>query len=563
MLKKIQIENFALIDKLVLEFDFGYNAITGETGSGKSIMVDSLNFVFGERADKNNIRQGQTQMSVCAEFINLSESVKQHLKSSLNLDIADSLILERTYDTTGKNICKINKVLSSTAKLWEISHMLVDIHGQHEHQSIILNEYQLGILDLFCRQDASLFLEKLNELIDKVQSINKNIELLGGSIEQKQNLIDLYSYQVTEIENLAASQDEFDELTNKRKEMLSYEKIASALSEYCENACESPYKETARDLIVNAKKNLLSIENVSDNFAALSKRLASILAEFEDINDEVKNIVNSLNFSQEEFDRIDGRLDAIKSACKKYGGSIDAMNEYLKGTSKKLDILLNSEAEHGRLLSEKSKILNEINEICLKLSAVRKKYAVTLAELIQKELTELGMKNAVLEIDFNQTEHEYTRKGIDEIEFMFSANLGFAPKPLKKVISGGEMSRFMLAYKMVVGNLDQIDTMIFDEIDSGLSGAMAQTVANTLARLSRQKQIIVITHLPQIASMADINFYVTKSTADNSTKTKLIQLDRDNLYTEIARLMGATSGEQARIVAKELKDKSNMYKQAL
>lgn len=537
MLSNLVIKNVALIHSLTIDFDGGLNVISGETGSGKSIMLDALAFVFGDRADKSMIRQNCNSMKVSALFIAIQDKVIQKI-IDLGITTGDEILLEREYDSNGKNVCRLNGDVISTPILRKVADLLVDIQGQNEQQSIMKKEYQLAILDAFCKGELLPFKDNLNEKIDILERIEKDVNDLGGNAEQKQSLIDLYRYQINEIELAGITDGEYDELLSKKREMQNYEKIVNSLKDSVNSLSNNGLALGAYEQLYSASKNISNISNISNQYKSLADRMNTVLIEVRDISECIGESLSNANFDENEFEKIDNRLDLIKDLFRKYGGDYSAYTNYYHNTKQKLDNLVNSEQKYIELNNEKQKLLKDIFDLQTQISEIRQKYASVMSEKIGAELSVLGMKNAKFSIDFYQSKDKYTRNGFDDIEYMFSANLGFDKKPLTKVISGGEMSRFMLAYKNVVNKIDDINTMIFDEIDAGLSGSMAQTVAQSLKDLSKTKQIIAVSHLPQIASLAEANFVVSKQVVDNTTITNLEKLEGQKLYQEIARLMG-------------------------
>lgn len=537
MLSNLVIKNVALIHSLTIDFDGGLNVISGETGSGKSIMLDALAFVFGDRADKSMIRQNCNSMKVSALFIAIQDKVIQKI-IDLGITTGDEILLEREYDSNGKNVCRLNGDVISTPILRKVADLLVDIQGQNEQQSIMKKEYQLAILDAFCKGELLPFKDNLNEKIDILERIEKDVNDLGGNAEQKQSLIDLYRYQINEIELAGITDGEYDELLSKKREMQNYEKIVNSLKDSVNSLSNNGLALGAYEQLYSASKNITNISNISNQYKSLADRMNTVLIEVRDISECIGESLSNANFDENEFEKIDNRLDLIKDLFRKYGGDYSAYTNYYHNTKQKLDNLVNSEQKYIELNNEKQKLLKDIFDLQTQISEIRQKYASVMSEKIGAELSVLGMKNAKFSIDFYQSKDKYTRNGFDDIEYMFSANLGFDKKPLTKVISGGEMSRFMLAYKNVVNKIDDINTMIFDEIDAGLSGSMAQTVAQSLKDLSKTKQIIAVSHLPQIASLAETNFVVSKQVVDNTTITNLEKLEGQKLYQEIARLMG-------------------------
>lgn len=560
MLQTLNIKNVALVDNATLNFDSKLNVISGETGAGKSIMLDSLSFVFGGRSDKSLIRTGENKMKVEAIFTGLSKSHIQFIKDQLGIECGEEMFLSRELDINGKNVCKINGELVPVAMVKKICLKLVDVHGQSEHLAILDNDYQLKIIDLFSKS-ADSFLIKINQYIEKIHSIDAQIKSLGGDEKEKQNLIDLYSYQIEEIANANIKPNEFEQLTEEKHTMQQFEKINENLQEFLSVCYKNAYSNSAVENISTSEKLLNNLTDFGEKYSTLANRIKSVEIELNDINETALEILNNNVFDQERFDFIDSRLDLIKSLFRKYGGNYENMIEYLHKTEDNLFNLNNSAELYQKLHTEREQIVENLLQEQEELTDLRKKTAKILCKKMEDELRTLGMPNAQLDIKFERIAEQYSSTGADRVDFMFSSNLGFELKELNKVVSGGEMSRVMLAYKIVVSEVDEIQTIVFDEIDSGLSGNIAMVVAEYMARLSKNKQIIAVSHLPQICAMADNNLKVEKHSAFGTTKTQATHLEGENLFAEIARLMGVASTNTT--VAAELKQKCNNYKQAI
>lgn len=559
MLVNLKIKNVALIDSLDITFDDKLNVISGETGSGKSIMLNAMGFVFGDRLDKTLLREGTDNMRVDAFFVDIDLGVKSFINELTGIKIDDELVITREYYENGKTVCKLNNESVNTSILKKVSSKLIDIHGQHEHQALMDNEYQLDILDLFSKGEIEPYLDNLNMLINQLQQINEDLNGLGGNLEQKQNLIDLYTYQIKEIEDADIRDGEYEEVLQQIKEMKSYEKIAEHLQQSYNALAENQYITPANDLVAEADRQISYLQEYGEKYISLASRLDSVAVELDDITKTINDYLSNCNFDADKLQQLDERADYIKDLFRKYGGDYTKLEEYYRNIKIKLNNLINSESLHKQLIQKQEELLENIYQEQNKITNIRKKNAVDFASKIQNEIAILGMPNASVEIKITKRQEQYTKKGQDFVEFMFSANIGFECKPLAKVASGGELSRFMLAYKIVVADLDEISTLIFDEIDTGLSGKMASVVAECLARLSRYKQVITISHLPQLVSMADVNFKVEKY-SDSSTHTKLTPIKDRELYFEIARLMGIGENSQALQLAQEYKFKCNQFK---
>ena len=562
MLQTLNIENVALIDRATLEFDEKLNVISGETGAGKSILLDSLSFVFGGRADKSLIRSGEKSMKVEAIFSCLKEKQIKYIKTNFNVDCLDELFISRELDLNGKNTCKINGELVPVATVKKICSLLVDVHGQSEHLAILDNDYQLKIIDLFGKTPEGVFAE-LSSLIDEFKENEKQIKLLGGSEEEKQNLIDLFKYQIQEIDNAKIQEGEFEKLLDEKKEMTQFEKINDNLKMAYSACVKNGFSESAIEQINVSLKAIQNIEDVNEHYKEIYDRIKSCLIELQDICDTINDDLNNNVFDEERYNFIDNRIDYLKTLFRKYGGNYENLINYYNEISNKLENLLNSTEKYNKLILEKEKILEKIESVQKIISESRKKSAKKLELEMENELKILGMPNARIEIHFSRIQEQFSLQGFDFVEFMFSANLGFELKPLNKVVSGGEMSRVMLAYKILLSSVDDIHTIVFDEIDSGLSGNIATVVAEYMARLSLNKQILAVSHLPQICAMADRNIKVSKSSTANNTRSQSVILSGKDLLCEIARLMGATVDEKGLSVSADLKNNCEKYKNNL
>ena len=569
MIKNLVINNIALIDHLEIDFEEGLTVLSGETGSGKSIIVDSLSFVLGDRADKTLIKYGEDAAEVTALFeVDEKSSIIAKLAEYGYGDDAEILI-SRKMSVAGKNEIRIQGKTATLAILKEVCTELVDIFGQGQHLALLNEKNQLSVLDAFCNFNG-VDVQLKSELNPKLSAINKELKSFGGSDAERERLIDILKYQIDEISAANLSEDEEEELLAMHKRMVNVEKLSSAIGQ----AAQSLNGELgAVAQIADACNGLRSVANLEDSAEELLGRMQSTRLEIEDVGVRLEEILSSLEFSPAEVDKMEERLERIRQLKRKYGGNVHEVLKFLQESQAKYDSLINSAERIEQLNGEKHKLLARMYELSQKKSAERKSTAEKLSKRIMRELDELGMKGTNFVVSFNDqpTFEEYAASpssdGFDKVEFLMSANVGEPLKPLAKVISGGEMSRFMLAVKNITALAEKIPTMIFDEIDTGISGNMAQMVANKLANVSGNKQdgyqCIVITHLPQIVAMADVNLYISKLERDGKTYTTVETLsDYEQRAKEVSRLMGGV-GEHAIVSAKELLDFSRKYKESL
>ncbi len=568
MLKSLVIDNIALIDHLEIEFREGLTVLSGETGSGKSIIIDSLSFVLGDRADKTLIKYGKNAAEVTALFdVNDSPVLKKLSEYGYGED--SEILLYRKMSVEGKNEIRIQGKTATLAILREVCSELVDIFGQGQHLALLNEKNQLSVLDEFCSH-KSVCNKLKNELYPGLASVVKELKSFGGDESERERLLDILKYQIDEISSANISEEEEIELQTAYKRLVNAEKISVAIGQSSD--CLSG-ETGAVSQLAQASGILRNITNLEESADLLSDRLVSARIEIEDVAAQLQDLLSSMEFSPNEADRIQDRLEKYRQLKRKYGGTVAEVLKFLSEAQTKYDNLVNASENIERLNEEKNLILTQMYNLSIEKSAERKKTASNLAKRITKELDDLGMRGTEFSVQFNDTPtfEQYalspSADGFDKVEFLMSANVGEPLKPLSKVISGGEMSRFMLAVKNITALAEKIPTMIFDEIDAGISGNMAQMVANKLANVSGDKthgyQCIVITHLPQIAAMADVNLYIEKYEKEGKTYTSVKVLDSyEARAQEVSRLMGGI-GEHALSSAKELLDWSASYKENL
>lgn len=534
MLQKLKIKNIALIENLDIDFENGLNVITGETGSGKSIIIDSINFLLGARADKSLIRYGEEKAKVEGVF-SVDENSSQIVDCFNLLDIEpeSTMIISRTMSNQGKSEIKVNGENVSLNVLKKIAENLIDIYGQNQQLSIIKPSYQLKLLDDFSQNSIDL-INQYKSLKIEINDVNSQIENLGGNDEQRAREIDLLNYQINEIEQAKISQDEETELLETKKRLQNLEKINQYSSDALNNI------ESAVNGLFLSSGDLQKVLIFDDKLKEISDRVESLCIDINDVNESLKDYVESLGFTNQSIDDIEDRLSLYNDLKRKYGSSVDNILNYYNDIKQRVEKLENCDAELQKLNSEKKKLLSDIFKIGELLSDERKKTAKLLEKGIKENLEKLGMSNAKVEFEFNQYSYDedcLLSNGLDNVTIMFCANKGEEPKPLKDVASGGEMSRFILAIKSITAQKEQGITMIFDEIDTGISGLMAQAVSEQIARISSKHQVFVITHTIQLASMADCNYLVEKHITNERTISNIKKLNNDERVQEIARFL--------------------------
>lgn len=550
MLKFLHIENIAVIEQSDIEFKNGFNVLTGETGAGKSIVIDAINAVLGERTSKDLIRNGCENALVSAVFGELNNTVSEKLKEyGIIPDEDGNIIISRKLSLTGKGYIKINNIPFTAGVLKEIGKLLLNIHGQHDNQALLDPEKHLLFVDAVA--DNKVILDEYYKEFKKLNSIRKELQSLEIDDDQKQRKIDLLKYQINEIESANITVGEYDELKKKLEIADSFEKTYKAYnnSDILLNGNED--NDGAVTLIQNAIKLLNSVNANTD-------RLNEALVILEDAKNEISHFLGNQEFLNINPDEINQRLDLLTRLMLKYGSGEEEILRFLENAQAELENISFSEKRIAELSEKLDVSTNKLIELGEKLTKSRK----SAAEKFQKNVTDvlkyLNMPNVKFFVDFKKG--RYTKLGCDVCEFMISANDGEIPKPLHKIASGGELSRVMLSIKSVLLDKDTVGTMIFDEIDTGISGFAAGKVGTQLKKVSSARQVICVTHLAQIAAMADEHLLIEKSTKTGRTYTKVNSLNYQQRISEIARIMSGTElTENLYNSAKELIDRSNIY----
>ncbi len=562
MISQLSIENIALIDKLELSLKGGLNVLSGETGAGKSIIIDSLNFVLGERADKTLIRYGTDHAIVEAVFEDyLTPHIGAYL-DDIGIEAEDVLILRRKMSVDGKNECRINGRVSTLSILKGLTELLVDIHGQHEHQSLLKSANHIALLDNIGDQSISSIKESVRITHDKYSSLKGELQRFGNANERERRL-DILTYQIEEIEKADVKDGEEEELLSARKRIRNMEKIISALSDA--KRILDGYDSTSVSASIKNCSNLLNtISSFDDDITPLTDRLDSAKVEIADISDTLENMLERLDFDARSAEKIEERLDTVRNILHKYGENYDALQKFYQQACEEANILSNASDRVDTLEKEIKIASNNLLDCANKLTFARKEIAVKFEKDITKELSDLCMSGSTFSVNISTTDdvNKISANGADVVEFLISPNVGEPLKPLAKIISGGEMSRFMLAFKNILAKVDEIGTMVFDEIDTGISGNVSQVVSEKMCNISRNRQVIAVTHMPSLASMADNHYLISKSTRDGKTLTHVDLLEDDT--DEVARLIGGNDYSQFAVPhAKEMKAWSKKYKDSL
>ena len=546
MLISLHVKNLALIKETEVNFKEGLNILSGETGAGKSIIIGSINLALGARADKDMIRTGAEYALVELVFQITDEDVLSTIKK---LDIPveeDGIIIIQRKIQASRSICKICGETATTKQLKELSELLIDIHGQHEHQSLLYKKNHLNILDSFAGDELLSVKHELKRVYQTYSSIQKELESIGVDEGVKAKELSLAQFEYQEIADAKLIEGEDEALETTYRRMSNSRQIVEAASKAYQ-LTGSGDEQTAADAVGRAVRELHSIEGYDDKAAELVMELANIDSLLSDFNRNIAEYLADMEFDDETFVNTEERLNLLNHLKLKYGGTIEKVLAYQKEVEAKIERLQNADAYKLELENKLRDIKEELLKLCEKASVMRAKEAKKLAADMIQALTDLNFLEVQFEIQVRRKE-EYSSIGYDDVEFMISTNLGEPLKSLGSVASGGELSRIMLAIKTVLASRDKIPTMIFDEIDTGISGKTAWKVSEKLGALSAGHQIICITHLPQIAAMADGHFRIAKQAIDHTTVTGITQLEDVEIVEELARLLG---GEEITDAVKE------------
>ena len=558
MLELLHIENIAIIEAADIEFAPGFNALTGETGAGKSIVIDSLSAVLGQRTSRELIRTGADKAFVSAAFSGVAPELAEELGIQPEAD--GTLLLQREIQTDGKNVCRVNGRPVTVSQLRALGARLLNIHGQHDGQQLLDEEQHIVYLDSFGKT------EKLKEAYTvkykRFTDIRRQIQSLQMDEAEKARRVDTLKYQIEELRRAKLKPGEEEELTTRRGMLRNAEKFLDAVAgaDYALNGDDSGGG--ALSALRQAQDALGAVRHLDDGFGQLYERLSEAYSEVYDIAATVEDKRGELDVSPGELDRVEGRMDQLYRLKKKYGATVEDMLDYLERCQTELAQIEDAGDTLERLEHEMSRAEKETRQAAQALSDARRAAAERLTEQILTELQQLDMGKIRFAVDF--AEKPLDGDGMDAVRFLMSANTGETLRPIHKIASGGELARIMLAMKNVLSEQDHVGTMVFDEVDTGVSGRAAQKVAEKMARISRSKQVLCVTHRPQLAAMADTHFSVEKGVKNGRTYTEVRRLEREQRRQELARLTGGSHVSQTMLDgAEELLEQAEAFKAAL
>ena len=543
MISTLNIKNIGIIDDITINFNNGLNILTGETGAGKTLIIGALSILAGGRFSKEMIRNGEEY-----SYVELCIYIPENKNS-----VDGNIIISREIYLNGRNMCKINGRLVTVNELKNFMQNIIDIHGQNDNQTLFNVSEHIKLLDEFSGKELSNIKKEYTNLYNEYINIKEELKRNYGDEKEKQRKLDLLKYQINEIEIAKLKIGEEEELVEQRKVIANSEKI----SENLQNASNC-INENAVDSIYTAIRCLEKIQNINLEYSNILESLKGTYYEIEEIGRDIEEKSNNLEFDKNDLEMIENRLNIIYSLKRKYGNNVEEILNYKENKLQEINTIENLEEYTNQL--KKRLLINEeqMLKLCIKMNEIRTLSANIITEKINKELEELEMKNAKFEvkIEFNN-EKIFTNNGLDKVEFLISSNVGEEPKPLNKIASGGEISRIMLAIKNVLAEVDKVDILVFDEIDTGISGIAANSVGNKLKKISKNHQVLCVTHLASIAAKADYNYYISKKTENNKTSTKIKLLNENESIQEIARIASGEITEISLKHALELRKKAS------
>lgn len=533
MLEQLTIKNVAVIDRLDASFGSGMSVLTGETGAGKSIIIDSINMILGSRASKELVRRGKDRAEVQAVF-SMTDGIRRALEENEIDTDDDCVIISRRITSDGKSSARVNGAPVTLNMLRDIADMLINIHGQHDNQALLTPAKHINFLDAYSHAEEEK--EKYKECYNRARNIKRKLRTLEADEQEKLQKTDLLSYQLSEITSAALAGGEDEELTSRRRLLENAELISVNTQKAYANLYDSPDGRSAYDMISEAADAISEIADISPELSKVYEAISSAMYTIEDAAREAMAFGDSTEFDAQELEETNQRLDLINRLKRKYGSTIAEINEFGLKAKRELNEIETSDEMAKQLKSELDAEMKRLKETSAALTAARSTAAKRLEKEIEAALHELNMEKAAFSV--NITPQKYLENGADFVEFMIATNPGEELKPLVKIASGGELSRVMLAIKSILAKADDVNTLIFDEIDTGVSGSAAQKIADKLKAISKDKQVICITHLPQIAGAANNHFLIEKDTDGELASATLFELDLEGRVRELARIVG-------------------------
>ena len=550
MLLELNIENFAIIENMKIEFESGLNVLTGETGSGKSIIIDSLGLVLGQRANKDIIKKGKDRAFIEAVFSSYDEETKD-LLLEYGIDSGDLVVVSKEIREKGPSITRVNNRTVTSQILSKISSHLIDIFAQHESISLMDNKNQLKLIDDFSGKGQRQLLDDLKELVEEINSLKNEYNEKSNMEQNKDREIDLLEYQIKEIEDAGLSDYDDEELYDDFSALNTMTDTLIKLSEAKALINEGYETSSLEDILDRVIANVVDVTSYNKDLKEVEENLEDIRFRISDIAKDLDRYINSSEIDEERLQFLKERIDLVNNLKLKYGNNVKTINTFFEEISERLRFLQNFEDNLNQLLKKIKEKEKKAFILAEKISQNRKNTARILEKKVEEEINKLNIKDAKFKIDIKEKDLSFD--GIDKIEFLIAPNLGQDLMPMAKVASGGEMSRIMLGFKSIIAEKDNIPSLVFDEIDTGISGKTAQIVGNKIKEVSKDRQVIVISHLPQIVALADTHFAIKKDVVNNSTISTIDKLSYDERVNEVARLIGGMNISEIAIeTAKEM-----------
>ncbi|MGY3724182.1 DNA replication and repair protein RecN [Granulicatella balaenopterae] len=537
MIQELYIKNFAIIEEIHCQFDDGMTVLTGETGAGKSIIIDAVGLLLGERASIDMIRFGEDKAVIQGLFLFKDESLKPNL-ASFGIDVPDrQLLVQRELYRNGKSSCRVNGQLCTVSILKQVMNQMVDIHGQNEHFLLLNPQKHVDLIDLFAFKEINPLKEQYEEVYQSYRSLQRELQHQLSAGQQEMQRLDLLKFQIDEIQQANLELGEEEKLSEEKNYFTHYQKIQQALQ--LTSAILEGEEAGVLDQVAQAMNAMQSIESIDEEYQAISQQLQDAYYQLQDVISSVHADMDNASFDEERFKEIEERLDIYYHLKRKYGVDAEAILAYLEEIQLELDQVEHRDDYIAQLTNDVAKKHDEAVSLAEELAVIRKKYAGILAQMVEHQLKDLYMPHAKFEVNFEALK-ELGEHGLNQIEFYLSTNTGEPLKPLAKIASGGELSRITLALKTIFVKEQVVSTVIFDEIDTGVSGRVAQAIAEKMQYVSEFAQVLCITHLPQVSSMANHQYRIQKEEQDGRTRTKLVLLSPEERVAELARM---SSGE--------------------